>query len=164
MKISELVEALIPDHSAEDKEEMIRILTEMDEDDDIHVLAVDARNIIEHLLDTNGNKSDKENVSEESKDEDKGKSVKIKVTASTTSKEDNKSSSVKDTSHYKSVDGTTTVQDVINMFDLNWNRGNILKYVIRAGRKNPDKEVEDLLKAQEYLTYEINRIMSEKGK
>ena len=62
------------------------------------------------------------------------------------------------------MDGTTTVQDVINMFDLNWNRGNILKYVIRAGRKNPDKEVEDLLKAQEYLTYEINRIMSEKEK
>ena len=38
---------------------------------------------------------------------------------------------------------------------LNYHRGNAIKYICRAGRKNPDKEVEDLQKAIFYLKREI---------
>lgn len=60
--------------------------------------------------------------------------------------------------YYASIDGSMDAQYVIDKFGLNWNRGNVLKYVIRAGRKNPDKEVEDLDKAIQYLKYEISRV------
>lgn len=41
---------------------------------------------------------------------------------------------------------------------LNYNRGNILKYVCRAGLKDPDKELEDLEKALWYVQREIARV------
>lgn len=41
---------------------------------------------------------------------------------------------------------------------LNFNRGNAVKYIARAGRKDPSTELEDLQKAQWYLTREIGRI------
>lgn len=50
------------------------------------------------------------------------------------------------------------VIDVCNHFDLNFNCGNIVKYVVRAGKKNPDAHIEDLLKAKEYLQREIDFI------
>lgn len=37
-------------------------------------------------------------------------------------------------------------------------RGNAVKYISRAGKKNPDKEVEDLKKAAWYLNREIERL------
>ena len=43
--------------------------------------------------------------------------------------------------------------DVIASYDLNFNRGNVLKYVVRAGRK--DSEIQDLEKALDYLEREI---------
>lgn len=43
--------------------------------------------------------------------------------------------------------------DVCKDYSLNFNRGNIIKYVARAGKK--DDELRDLLKAQDYLTREI---------
>ena len=45
------------------------------------------------------------------------------------------------------------VIDIIHDYELNFSRGNILKYVIRAGRKID--ELKDLLKAQDYLSREI---------
>lgn len=48
------------------------------------------------------------------------------------------------------------VIDVIQDYELNFNRGNIIKYIIRAGKKND--EIEDLQKAFEYLKREINFI------
>jgi len=48
------------------------------------------------------------------------------------------------------------VIDVINDFNLNFSRGNILKYVIRAGKKS--NELQDLLKAKDYLEREIERL------
>ena len=50
------------------------------------------------------------------------------------------------------------VIDVINDYDLNFSRGNVLKYVIRAGKKSD--ELGDLLKAQDYLSREIELIRS----
>lgn len=43
--------------------------------------------------------------------------------------------------------------DVISDYGLNFNRGNIVKYVCRAGKK--DDEIKDLEKALDYLTREI---------
>ncbi len=40
---------------------------------------------------------------------------------------------------------------------LGFCRGQIIKYVVRAGYKDPAKEVEDLLKAKFYLEREIAR-------
>lgn len=43
--------------------------------------------------------------------------------------------------------------DVCKDYSLNFNRGNILKYVARAGKK--DNELQDLRKALDYLQREI---------
>lgn len=45
------------------------------------------------------------------------------------------------------------VIDIINDYQLNFCRGNILKYVIRAGKKRD--ELQDLLKAKDYIEREI---------
>ena len=56
--------------------------------------------------------------------------------------------------YYKSQ-GVETI-DVIEAFELNFSRGNIIKYVLRAGRK--DNELEDLKKALYYIQREIKRV------
>ena len=45
------------------------------------------------------------------------------------------------------------VIEFASMYGLNFNRGNIVKYVVRAGKK--DDEVKDLEKALDYLQREI---------
>ncbi len=60
-----------------------------------------------------------------------------------------------DVSHYK---GKIEVIDFIHAHDLNFNRGNVVKYTVRAGKKDPSKEIEDLQKAIDYLNFEIERI------
>ena len=45
---------------------------------------------------------------------------------------------------------------------MNFNRGNAVKYLARAGLKDPTKELEDLEKAAWYVAREIKRL--EKGK
>lgn len=44
-------------------------------------------------------------------------------------------------------------KDVIRDWELNFNLGNVVKYVSRAGRK--DDALEDLKKAKQYLEFEI---------
>tara|TARA_R100001198_G_scaffold92580_1_gene72081 strand:- start:758 stop:958 length:201 start_codon:yes stop_codon:yes gene_type:complete len=51
------------------------------------------------------------------------------------------------------------VIDVINDYELNFSRGNVLKYVIRAGKKK--NELGDLLKAKDYLEREIKILRNE---
>lgn len=48
------------------------------------------------------------------------------------------------------------VIDVIQDYGLNFNRGNVIKYVIRAGHKH--NEYQDLEKAVEYLQREMEFI------
>lgn len=48
--------------------------------------------------------------------------------------------------------------DIIDAFDLNFNKGNVIKYVCRAGKKDPSKTIEDLKKAREYLDREIKKL------
>lgn len=43
------------------------------------------------------------------------------------------------------------VIDFIEAWDLNFHLGNVVKYICRAGRKDPTTEVEDLKKAMFYL-------------
>lgn len=42
--------------------------------------------------------------------------------------------------------------------EMNFCRGNAVKYITRAGQKDPDKEIEDLEKAVFYLNREIERL------
>lgn len=46
--------------------------------------------------------------------------------------------------------------DIINDWDLNFNLGNVVKYISRAGRK--DNIIQDLKKASFYLNWEINKL------
>ncbi|WP_303104126.1 DUF3310 domain-containing protein [uncultured Mitsuokella sp.] len=52
--------------------------------------------------------------------------------------------------------------DYIESHKLNYARGNIIKYVTRAGLKDASKEVEDLEKARWYLDREIERVKAVK--
>ena len=48
------------------------------------------------------------------------------------------------------------VIDICTDYNLNFNRGNILKYIVRAGKK--DDELQDLRKALDYLQREIEHL------
>ena len=62
-------------------------------------------------------------------------------------------------SHYTS--GKIKVIDFVEDKELGFHLGNAIKYISRAGRKNPDKIVEDLQKAVWYINREIQIL--EKG-
>lgn len=59
--------------------------------------------------------------------------------------------------HY--ANGWSNGAEVIDLTEhLSFCSGNVVKYVCRAGRKDPDKHVEDLEKARWYLDREIARV------
>lgn len=58
-------------------------------------------------------------------------------------------------SHY--TDGKIEVIDFIEDKKLNFHLANAVKYISRAGKKDPSKEIEDLKKAQWYLTRYIHK-------
>jgi hypothetical protein len=63
--------------------------------------------------------------------------------------------------HYKN-DSNIDVIDLCKLYKLNFNKGNVLKYVCRSGKKRYDglnpiqSEIKDLKKAIDYLEREIN--------
>ena len=59
-------------------------------------------------------------------------------------------------SHY--IDGKIEVINFIEDKQLNYHRGNAVKYICRAGKKDPNKEIEDLQKAIWYLRRECKRL------
>ena len=63
---------------------------------------------------------------------------------------------VNNPSHYKS--GGIQVIDVIEAFELGYRLGNVIKYVLRAGRKGD--ALEDLQKAAWYLDRQIDKMKS----
>ena len=65
--------------------------------------------------------------------------------------------------YYASEDGSMDAEVVINKFNLNFNRGNVIKYCIRAGKKDPSREIEDLEKAKRYIEIEISRLLELQG-
>lgn len=58
--------------------------------------------------------------------------------------------------------GDTTYEaiKVIEAWGLGFCLGNAVKYISRAGKKDPAKEIEDLEKAQWYLTREIKKLLA----
>ena len=58
--------------------------------------------------------------------------------------------------HYQG--NTFEVIDIIEDYDLGFNLGNVIKYTLRSGRKDPNLKKEDLEKARWYLTREIEKI------
>lgn len=62
--------------------------------------------------------------------------------------------------YYQSGEGWE-LADVIDAFELNFSRGCAVKYICRAGRKDPEKELEDLMKAKWYLDREIRKMEEE---
>ena len=68
--------------------------------------------------------------------------------------------SVNHPSHY--TYGKIEVIDYIEDKGLNYHRGNAVKYISRAGKKDPNKEIEDLEKAVWYLNREIERLKAAK--
>tara|TARA_R110002050_G_C8900539_1_gene510093 strand:+ start:624 stop:845 length:222 start_codon:yes stop_codon:yes gene_type:complete len=63
--------------------------------------------------------------------------------------------------HYEN-DSNIDVIDLCKLYKLNFNKGNVLKYVCRSGKKRYDglnpiqSEIKDLKKAIDYLEREIN--------
>lgn len=54
--------------------------------------------------------------------------------------------------------------DVIDFcyeYSLNFNKGNVIKYIARAGRKEGEPELKDLYKALDYLKREIEYLQQE---
>ena len=64
-------------------------------------------------------------------------------------------------SHYTS--GKIEVIDFIEDQKFNYHKGNAIKYICRAGKKDKFKEIEDLEKAIWYLQREIKRLNKEDG-
>lgn len=58
--------------------------------------------------------------------------------------------------HY--VSGKIEVIEFIEDKELNFHLGNAVKYICRAGKKDPTKTVEDLQKAQWYITRLIHNL------
>lgn len=57
--------------------------------------------------------------------------------------------------HYTAYEGV----EIIDLTEqMNFNRGNAVKYIARAGLKDPNKEIEDLQKARWYIDREIRRM------
>lgn len=63
-------------------------------------------------------------------------------------------------SHY--TDGKIEVIDFIEDKNLGFHLGNSVKYIARAGKKNPDKTIEDLKKAKWYLERKIKNLENSK--
>lgn len=63
--------------------------------------------------------------------------------------------------HY--TDGNIEVIDFIEDKRLGYHLGNAVKYISRAGKKDPDKYVEDLQKAAWYIAREIDRYNEEQA-
>lgn len=53
------------------------------------------------------------------------------------------------------------VLDLTDAFDLNFNLGNVVKYVVRAGKKDGEEKEKDLAKAKFYLNRELNKILKQ---
>ena len=64
--------------------------------------------------------------------------------------------------HPSYYQGKIEVIDFIEDKHLGFNLGNCIKYIARAGKKNPEKLLEDLKKARWYLDREIGNMEKER--
>ena len=71
------------------------------------------------------------------------------------------SDAVNHPAHY--TDGKIEVIDYIEDKKLGYHLGNAVKYISRAGKKNPEKEIEDLEKAVWYIQRQIRKLKEQKA-
>jgi hypothetical protein len=64
-------------------------------------------------------------------------------------------------SHY--TDGKIEVIDFIRDKHLDFCRGNVVKYICRAGKKSKETELEDLKKAMQYCQFAIEELEGRNG-
>ena len=76
-------------------------------------------------------------------------------------KEENKNDPVNHPSHY--TDGKIEVIDYIEDKGLGFCLGNAVKYISRAGKKDPEKEIEDLRKAAWYINRRIEELLEKEN-
>lgn len=57
--------------------------------------------------------------------------------------------------HYEKTDYEPI--KIINHYNLNFNLGNVIKYVLRAGKKAGNSKSQDLQKAIDYLMFELEK-------
>lgn len=69
-------------------------------------------------------------------------------------------SNVSHPKHYNS--GKIEVIEAIEDWKLTYHRGNAVKYIARAGKKDPEKEIEDLEKAVWYLNRDLENLRATK--
>jgi hypothetical protein len=69
-----------------------------------------------------------------------------------------KNDTVDHPSHYGGADNVYESIKVIEAWQLDFCLGNTIKYISRAGKKNVDKEIEDLEKARWYLDRRIQQL------
>ena len=60
--------------------------------------------------------------------------------------------------HYGGKDNPYEAIKVIEAWELDFPLGNTVKYIARAGKKDPDKEIQDLEKALWYLERKIRNL------
>ena len=63
-------------------------------------------------------------------------------------------------SHYLKDTGHEVI-DVIEAWALDFPLGNAIKYIARAGKKNPETIYEDLQKAVWYINYKLNQLQDD---
>lgn len=63
--------------------------------------------------------------------------------------------------HYGGGDNPYEAIKVIEAWELDFHLGNTVKYISRAGKKDPKRELEDLEKAEWYLKRRIANIRQE---
>ena len=67
---------------------------------------------------------------------------------------------VKSPNHYTN-NGKADVEPIDLIAGLSMCRGSAIRYLCRAGLKNPDLEIQDLEKARMYIEFEIRRLRGE---
>jgi len=60
--------------------------------------------------------------------------------------------------HYGGKGNVYEVINVIDAWNLDFCLGNTVKYIARAGKKSPEKELEDLKKGLWYLQHKISKL------
>lgn len=65
---------------------------------------------------------------------------------------------VNNPTHYGGAENIYEAIKVIDSWDLGFCLGNTVKYISRAGKKDPTKELEDLKKAMWYLQHHIETL------
>ena len=63
--------------------------------------------------------------------------------------------------HYGGANNPYEAIKVIDAWGLDFHLGNAVKYISRAGKKDPMKEIEDLKKAEFYIKHKIKLLQEE---